>query len=61
MKTSHVIQSRMIDELLFAFNDLKSKQDKNKLLDSDRKLIEAMYFRFQECIEEVFKTGTIRY
>ena len=61
MKTSHVIQSRMIDELLFAFNDLKSKQDKNKLLDSDRELIEAMYFRFQECTEELFKKGTISY
>lgn len=61
MKTSRVIQSRMIDELLFTFNDLKSKQDKNKLLDSDRALIEAIYFRLHECDEELFKTGTIRY
>lgn len=61
MKTSHVIQSRMIDELLFAFNDLKNKLDKNKLIDADRVLIEAMYFRFTECNEELFKTGIIRY
>jgi hypothetical protein len=61
MKTSYAIQANMIDELLFAFNDLKNKQSKNKLLDSDRALIEAIYFRFQECTEELFKTGTIRY
>ena len=61
MKTSYAIQANMIDELLFAFNDLKNKQSKNKLLDSDRALIEAMYFRFTECSEELFKTGTIIY
>lgn len=61
MKTSYEIQTKMIDELLFVFNNLKGKQDKNKLLDSDRIFIEAMYFRFQECNEELFKTGTIRY